>query len=69
MESNSNSAGVCSCKHHKAMPTLVVLFGLVFLLGYLNILTTAAVNIIWPILVIVAGVSKLSDGACKCCKK
>ena len=46
---------------------LLVLFGLAFLLETLNVLTSDAVSVIWPILVIVAGGSKLGEGRCKCC--
>ena len=57
----------CGCMHHKMVPIFVVLFGLTFLLGNLNILTTVAVSYIWPLLVIVAGLTKMSSGMCKCC--
>ena len=59
---------VCGCGHHKVMPILIILLGLAFLLAQLNILTWAAVNILWPILVIIAGVMMLVNGCCKCCK-
>ncbi len=57
--------GKCTCSHHKVIPILVTLFGLVFLLGDLNILTTDFVNLAWPVLVIVGGLMKLKS--CKCC--
>ena len=56
----------CGCGCHKALPILVILFGLVFLLGALNIVTWWFVEIAWPILVIIAGFVKLSKGGCKC---
>ncbi len=60
---------MCKCPHHKVMPVLVVLFGLTFLLGTLDILTSGFVNIAWPVLVIAAGLMKWVEksGMCKCC--
>jgi hypothetical protein len=48
---------------------LVVAFGLVFLLGALNVLSDRAVSIAWPIIVILAGLKKLFGGSCSCCSK
>lgn len=59
--------GVCKCPHHKMVPGLIVLFGLVFLLGTFEVLTSYAVSIIWPILVILGGLMKMMEGKCKCC--
>ncbi|OGZ70132.1 MAG: hypothetical protein A3F47_02200 [Candidatus Staskawiczbacteria bacterium RIFCSPHIGHO2_12_FULL_38_11] len=60
---------VCKCPHHKVVPILVVLFGLTFLLGQWGIISWGAVNTIWPVLVILAGLMKIADksGMCKCC--
>ena len=55
------------CGHGKMMPWLVILVGLAFLLEALNVLTASFVGIVWPILVIIAGVMKL--GGCKCNQK
>jgi len=57
----------CGCMHHKVMPLLVVVFGLVFLLGALDLMNMATVNMIWPVIVILAGLKKLAVGMCKCC--
>ena len=57
--------GVCTCGHHKVIPILVVLFGLTFLLGDWNVFSVGTVNIIWPVLVILAGLSKMKH--CGCC--
>jgi len=65
-----NTSKVClKCHHHKVMPILVILFGLTFLLGTWGTLSPDTVNIVWPILVIVAGLMKLAEksGMCKCC--
>ena len=59
----------CGCGCHKGFPILVILFGLVFLLSALNVVTMAFVGIAWPILVIIAGLMKLMKGKCGCCAK
>jgi len=59
----------CPCPCHKSVSLLVVLFGLTFLLGALNIFSSNLVAIIWPILVILAGAKMLFKGFCKCCEK
>jgi hypothetical protein len=59
--------GACACPHHKMVPGLVVLFGLLFLLGSFGVVSAATVNMIWPILVILAGGMKMMEGKCKCC--
>lgn len=58
--------GVCSCGHHKIMPVLIILFGLVFFLKALNVLSAGATAVIWPIIVILAGLAKWKGGVCKC---
>ena len=71
MDNMSTAAGhdgtVCNCPHHKFMPILVVAFGVVFLLGYLDVFSMGTVNIIWPIIVIVGGLTRLMESKCKCC--
>jgi len=50
------------------MPGLfIVLIGLTFLLGALNVLTARVVEITWPILLILLGLKKMFRGMCKCC--
>jgi len=56
---------MCKCTHHKIVPGCIALIGLVFLLGQMNVLTAGAVSLIWPIILIVIGVSKMMS--CKCC--
>ena len=63
-----DKAMMCGCPHHKIVPGLVILFGLLFLLGAYDVFTMRTVQIVWPILVIVAGLMKISQGSCKCCK-
>ncbi len=65
MDNNQEMPKTCGVPHKKMFSWLVVLFGLIFLLGNLSILTPGAVSIIWPVLVIIAGFGKM----CKCCQK
>ena len=58
---------VCRCPHHKMVPILVILFGALFLLGALDMVSAWTVSIGWPILVIVGGFTKLMKNKCKCC--
>jgi hypothetical protein len=48
------------------MPALIVLFGLVFLLQALGVLTSTAAAVIWPIIIILGGLAKLKGGMCGC---
>lgn len=57
----------CSCGHHMFVPILVIAFGLVFLLGALDVLNAATVAILWPIVVLVGGAAMLFGKKCKCC--
>jgi len=50
---------VCGCPHHKMVPALVVIFGLVFLLRNLDVLSSSTVDIVWPIIVGVAGLTTI----------
>lgn len=72
MENMQNMQGMknmCKCPHHKVVPVLVVLFGVTFLLGAWGTLSWGTVNVVWPILVILAGLIKIGEksGMCKCC--
>lgn len=59
----------CPCPHHKVVPGLVVLFGLLFLLHAYGTFSNQFVMVAWPVLVIVAGLMKMSTGMCKCCNR
>lgn len=63
------NCGPCKCTHHKMVPMLIILLGVVFLLGNLQVLTPAAVNVIWPVIIILVGAMKLTSQMkmCKCC--
>lgn len=59
--------GVCECGHHSIIPVLIILFATNFILGYQGFLSEESVNIIWPILVGIAGIAKLTEDRCDCC--
>lgn len=59
----------CPCPHHKVMPILVVLLGLSFLLTALHVYSAGVNSVIWPIIVILAGLQKMFSRNCSCCKK
>jgi hypothetical protein len=46
---------------------LVVAFGLTFLLRTLEVITNHTAGIIWPIIVILAGLKTIFGSMCKCC--
>ncbi|HRH24420.1 MAG TPA: DUF5668 domain-containing protein [Candidatus Paceibacterota bacterium] len=64
-----NASGTCSCHHHKLVPLMIVLIGLAFLLRALDIVDGDIIAIVWPVLLIVAGLSKLAGHKCACCGK
>ncbi len=57
----------CVCKHHSVIPFLMVLFAIVFLLGAFEVVEARTVSITWPILVGIAGLTKLNERRCTCC--
>ncbi len=57
----------CPCPHHKVVPGMITLIALVFLLKGLGAMTHATVDILWPLFLLIAGVTKLTSGMCKCC--
>lgn len=64
-----NSDGkMCRCPHHSMVPGLVVAFGLVFLLGALDVMTERAVSLAWPIIVMLGGLMKMTSRMCTCCQ-
>jgi len=56
---------VCKCTHHKVVPLCIILIGLTFLLGQMNVLTAGFVAVAWPVLLIIIGIVKMAK--CKCC--
>jgi len=67
MENGDMKMGkTCGCGCHKVMPILIIILGLDLLLGTLNVISWGVVNIIWPILIIIAGCVKLGKRSCGC---
>ncbi len=64
---NCGPKDTCKCPHHKVIPAMVVLIGLTFLLGALNVITPTMVAILWPIFVVIAGGTKFAERSCTCC--
>ena len=58
---------VCGCPHHKFLPGLVVLFGLLSLLGFYNVVSMGFVAVGEPVLIIVFGLFMMFQNKCKCC--
>ena len=58
---------MCKCPHHNMIPILVFVFGLLFFLNAINVVTTGALGTLWPIVVMLAGLMKMMGGKCKCC--
>ncbi|MDP3901290.1 MAG: hypothetical protein Q8Q38_03105 [bacterium] len=58
---------VCGCSHHKVIPVLIVLFGALFFLGEIDVVSSGTVSLWWPIIVMAGGLTKLTAKACKCC--
>ena len=57
----------CNCPHHKAIPVCIMLIAITFLLGAWGILSEGAVSVIWPVLLLVIGGTKLMKNKCTCC--
>ena len=57
----------CCCPCHYMIGLLVVAFGLTFLLRTLEVITYHTAGIIWPIIVILAGLKTIFGSMCKCC--
>ncbi len=60
--------GMCKCPHHKVVPAMIVLIGLLFLLNALGSLSSGMLAILWPLALIVIGLMKCC-GMCKCCSE
>ncbi|MDP3779358.1 MAG: hypothetical protein Q8R30_04940 [bacterium] len=58
----------CGCPHHKIVPMMIFIIGLLFLLNVLNVITAMALSWLWPIALMIAGLMKMMGGGCKCCR-
>jgi hypothetical protein len=59
---------ICGCPHHKMVPLFIFLIGLAFILERLAIISSSLTSLIWPVLIMLIGLQKMSGGMCKCCK-
>jgi len=60
---------MCKCPHHKVVPGLITLIGVLFLLNALGSLSDQSLHVWWPIALIAIGLMKMFKNACKCCAK
>ncbi len=67
MDVNTQSTNVCKCTHHRTVPILVMLIGVAFLLNAVGIMDSYTLSIMWPILVIIASITKVCEHKCACC--
>lgn len=58
----------CRCPHHSVLGAFIVLFGLMFLLQAMGVLSDMFVSYGWPILIIAVGLHKLIEDMCSCCR-
>ena len=56
----------CTCSHHKILPAFLILIGLSFLLTTIGVVSEATNSIVWPVLLIALGLTKLKGGSCSC---
>lgn len=60
----------CCCPCHKlGAGVLLAALGLTFLLKNLGVYDDSVNNIVWPSLLVLAGLKKIFGGMCKCCNK
>jgi len=64
---DNKSCALCKCGHHKFVPILIILFGADFLLAAFGYISMEVRNMVWPVLIILAGFMKMGEGKCKCC--
>ncbi len=67
METPQASEKKCSCPCHKVVGLFIALIGLTFLLGALGVVSARTVSILWPFLVMLAGIQIVFRNKCKCC--
>lgn len=57
----------CNCPHHGVIPVLAIAFGALFFMRALGLFSYEMVNITWPLLVAIGGMTMLGGKGCKCC--
>lgn len=57
----------CACQHHNVAPFALIGIGLVFLMNAIGVLQDSFAAVTWPILLIIAGLAKVSGRECACC--
>ncbi len=57
---------ICGCGCHHYTPIVVILFALLFLVRAMGYVPEPMVAVVWPILVGVIGIIKLSEHQCDC---
>lgn len=67
MEEMNNGQKGCKCPHHSMGAWGILLIALVILLGNLGVFTDGFVGIVWPIILGLVAITKLSSRSCKCC--
>lgn len=58
----------CSCPHHKVVPLMALLIGVLFLLHAFAYVSDHVTDVLWPVFVIVAAGTKLMGRKCTCCQ-
>ncbi|TSC76566.1 MAG: hypothetical protein G01um101431_699 [Parcubacteria group bacterium Gr01-1014_31] len=69
MENQPMHSNSCSCPHHKVVPLAVALIGALFFLQNIGVLGSGIVNVLWPLALLAAGLTKAFGSSCKCCVK
>lgn len=64
MENGKNN---CHCSCHQTLGIIIAFIGVVFLLGHFDVVGPDTVGLMWPILLILAGIKKAYGRNCKCC--
>ena len=63
---NCHDCKLCSCAHHKILPGAILLIAVLFLLKALDVISAGTLDVLWPIVLGLAMLMKLSAGKCKC---
>ncbi len=57
----------CGCTHHKVVPLMITIIGLDLVLGHFGTLAPETVELIWPLALLIIGLTKFCSHKCKCC--